>query len=52
MRSTDGSKLKTYCDKLSKKRNFIKSETEKIQEIRNTFMTSFNENISKEEKLY
>jgi len=51
-KTSDGNKIKNYSDKLTTRRNFLKTESEKMANLRNTFMTTFNENISKEENLY
>ena len=45
-------KVKNYNDKLSTRRNFMKTESEKMANLRNTFMSTFNESKFKEEKLY
>lgn len=47
----ENEKIKTYYEKLLVKHNFKKTESQKVFEARNTFMTTINDNILKEVQL-
>lgn len=50
--NNDNEKLKTYYDRSYNKHNFIKTQSQRFFEARNTFMTNFNDLITKEFQLY